>query len=82
MGVDASSSTAGPHAAGYGSLQLQKELPTYAAGEATQSLGLSVLPCQAGSIAAIDDVINETHLLQVSGFSMLCLWLEGGSRVE
>jgi hypothetical protein len=37
-------------------------LPTHAAGEATESLGRSVLP---EPLAAMADIIDETHLLQV-----------------
>jgi hypothetical protein len=50
------------HAGSGGSSSEQQPLPTFAAGEATQSLGLSVLP---GGLAALDEVISETHLLQV-----------------
>jgi hypothetical protein len=47
---------------GCASLQLQQQLPTLAVGETTESLGLGVLPSGLGFI---EDVINETHLLQV-----------------
>lgn len=48
---------------GCGSLQLQQQLPTHAVGEVTDSLGLGEL---APGVGFIEDVINETHLLQVS----------------
>lgn len=47
---------------GCASLQLQQQLPMLAVGEATESLGLGELPSGLGFI---QDVINETHLLQV-----------------
>jgi hypothetical protein len=49
-------------AAGCASQQLQQQLPAFAAGEATASLGLSELP---EGLALLEDVIDETHLLQV-----------------
>jgi hypothetical protein len=47
---------------GCASLQLQQQLPTHAVGEVTDSLGLGEL---APGVGFIEDVINETHLLQV-----------------
>jgi hypothetical protein len=54
---------------GCASLQLQQQLPTLAVGETTESLGLGELPSGLGFI---EDVINETHLLQVRCAGWLC----------
>lgn len=48
--------------AGSGSQLLQQQLPTFAATEATASLGLSPLPA---GLEALDGVVTDTHLLQV-----------------
>lgn len=54
---------------GCASLQLQQQLPTHAVGEVTDSLGLGEL---APGVGFIEDVINETHLLQVGFRCTLC----------
>lgn len=55
-------SSMGTGLVGCASLQLQQQLPTHAVGEVTDSLGLGEL--QPG-VGFLEDVINETHLLQV-----------------
>jgi hypothetical protein len=61
-GISEELSSSGSGLVGCASLQLQQQLPTHAVGEVTDSLGLGQL---SEGVGFIDDVINETHLLQV-----------------
>jgi hypothetical protein len=71
---EAAAGSSGNSLVGCASLQLQQQLPTHAVGEATDSLGLGEL---APGVGFLEDVINETHLLQVGSVdTVLCFCVD------
>lgn len=77
-GISEELSSSGSGLVGCASLQLQQQLPTHAVGEVTDSLGLGQL---SEGVGFIDDVIDETHLLQVRQSNMGVLSLSGTGAV-